>query len=233
MATLQTEGAALAVETSEGDFASLLQKEFKPNTDQKKSRIEQAVQTLAQQALSDSQIIGDDIYLTIEGMISALDRKMTEQVNKVLHHADFQQLESAPGAGLNYLVMNTSTGKDLKIRVLNISKDETRKMLRQYKDAAWDQSPLFKKIYEAEFGQLGGQPFGAFTCDYYFDNSGPDVEIMKGLSKIGAAAHAPFIAGTSPQDAGHAELAGAVQPARPSQAVRQRPTIWRGARSAT
>ena len=197
MATLQTEGAALAVETSEGDFASLLQKEFKPNTDQKKSRIEQAVQTLAQQALSDSQIIGDDIYLTIEGMISALDRKMTEQVNKILHHPDFQQLESA-WRGLNYLVMNTSTGKDLKIRVLNISKDETRKMLRQYKDAAWDQSPLFKKIYEAEFGQLGGQPFGAFTCDYYFDNSGPDVEIMKGLSKIGAAAHAPFIAGTSP-----------------------------------
>ncbi len=198
MATLQTEGAALAVETSEGDFASLLQKEFKPNTDAKKSRIEQAVQTMAQQALSDSQVIGEDIYLTIEGMISALDRKMTEQVNKIIHHPDFQALESA-WRGLNYLVMNTSTGKDLKIRVLNISKDETRKMLRQYKDAAWDQSPLFKKIYEAEFGQLGGQPFGCFTCDYYFDNSGPDVEIMKGLSKIGAAAHAPFIAGTSPQ----------------------------------
>ena len=198
MATLQTEGGALGVETSESDFASLLQKEFKPNTDAKKSRIEQAVQTLAQQALADSQVIGDDIYLTIEGMISALDRKMTEQINQIIHHPDFQQLESA-WRGLNYLVMNTSTGKDLKIRVLNISKDETRKMLRQYKDAAWDQSPLFKKIYEAEFGQLGGQPFGAFTCDYFFDNSGPDVEIMKGIAKIGAAAHAPFIAGTSPQ----------------------------------
>ena len=198
MADLQTQGGVAALETTESDFASLLQKEFKPNTDAKKSRIEQAVQTLAQQALSDTKIIGDDIYLTIEGMISALDRKMSEQINKVIHHPDFQQLESA-WRGLNYLVMNTSTGKDLKIRVLNISKDETRKMLRQYKDAAWDQSPLFKKVYEAEFGQLGGQPFGAFTCDYYFDNSGPDVEVMRGLSKIGAAAHAPFIAGTAPQ----------------------------------
>ncbi len=198
MSSTQTETAGLAVETSESDFASLLQKEFKPNTDQKKSRIEQAVQTLAQQALSDSNVVGEDIYLTIEGMISALDRKLSEEVNEIIHHPDFQQLESA-WRGLNYLVMNTSTGKDLKIRVLNISKDETRKMLRQYKDAAWDQSPLFKKVYEAEFGQLGGQPFGAFTADYFFDNSGPDVEIMKGLCKIGAAAHAPFLAGTSPQ----------------------------------
>jgi len=199
MATeLQSESGGAAVEVLENDFAALLQKEFKPNTDAKKSRIEQAVQTLAQQALGDAQVIGDDIFLTIEGMIAALDRKLTEQVNPIIHHPDFQQLESS-WRGLNYLVMNTPTGKDLKIRVLNISKDETRKMLRQYKDAAWDQSPLFKKVYEAEFGQLGGQPFGAFTCDYYFDNSGPDVEIMKGLSKIGAAAHAPIIAGTAPQ----------------------------------
>src|ERR1700761_6246000 len=195
---LQSESALSAVETQESDFASLLQKEFKPNTDAKKSRIEQAVQTLAQQALSDANVISDDIYLTIEGMIGAIDRKLTEQVNVIIHHPDFQQLESA-WRGLNYLVMNTSTGKDLKIRVMNISKDETRKMFRQYKDAAWDQSPLFKKVYEAEFGQLGGQPFGAFTCDYYFDNSGPDIEIMKGLVKIGSAAHTPIIAGTAPQ----------------------------------
>ena len=196
---LQQGPAGLAgLETGEGDFASLLQKEFKPNTEAKKSRIELAVQTLAQQALADTGVVSEDVYATIEGMIAALDRKLSEQVNAVIHHPDFQKLEAA-WRGLNYLVMNTSTGKDLKIRVLNVSKDETRKMLRQYKDAAWDQSPLFKKIYEAEFGQLGGQPFGAFTCDYYFDNSGPDVEIMKGLSKIGAAAHAPFIAGTSPQ----------------------------------
>ena len=192
----QEGGAAEAIALD--DFASLLQKEFKPNTEQKASRIEQAVATLAQQALSDAKIIGGDVFSTVDAMKAAIDRTLTQQVNEIMHHPDFQQLEST-WRGLWYLVGNTSTGKDLKIRVLNISKDETRKMLRQYRDAAWDQSPLFKKIYEAEFGQLGGQPFGAFTCDYYFDHTGPDIEIMKGLSKIGGAAHAPFIAGASSQ----------------------------------
>ena len=180
------------------DFAALLQKEFKPNTEQRANRIEQAVQTLAQQALADAKVIGEDIYTTVDAMKAALDRKLTEQVNEIIHNPEYQKLESA-WRGLWYLVGNTSTGKDMKIRVLNISKDETRKMLRQYRDAAWDQSPLFKKVYEAEFGQLGGQPFGAFCCDYSFDHTAPDVEVMKGLSKIGAAAHAPFLAAADSQ----------------------------------
>ena len=180
------------------DFSALLQKEFKPNDDARASRIEQAVQTLAQQALSDANVIGDDVFTTLDAMRAALDRKLTEQVNQIIHHADFQALESA-WRGLAYMVYNTSTGKDLKIRVMNIGKDECRKMFRQYRDAAWDQSPLFKKIYESEFGQLGGQPYGAFICDYYFDHSAPDLEVLKGLSKIGAAAHAPFVSAASPK----------------------------------
>jgi type VI secretion system protein ImpC len=191
--TTSGEAEAIAID----DFASLLQKEFKPQDEAKASRIETAVKTLAQQALSDASIIGDDVFTTLDAMRAAIDRKLTEQVNKIIHHEDFQKLESS-WRGLNYLVMNTSTGKDLKIRVLNISKDETRKMLRQFRDAAWDQSPLFKKLYEAEFGQLGGQPYGCVTCDYAFDHSAPDLEVMRGLSKIGAAAHAPFIAGAAP-----------------------------------
>ena len=179
------------------DFAALLQKEFKPNDDARASRIETAVQTLAQQALADTAVIGDDVFSTLDAMRSAIDAKLTEQVNQIIHHEDFQKLESA-WRGLNYLVMNTSTGKDLKIRVFNVSKEETRKMFRQFRDAAWDQSPLFKKIYESEFGQLGGQPYGAFVCDYYFDHSAPDLDVMKGLAKIGAAAHAPIISAAAP-----------------------------------
>jgi type VI secretion system protein ImpC len=189
---LQTEEVGL------DDFAALLQKEFKPNDDARASRIEQAVQTLAQQALSDATVIGDDVFSTLDAMRAALDRKLTEQVNEIIHHPDFQALESA-WRGLAYLVYNTSTGKDLKIRVMNVAKEECRKMFRQYRDASWDQSPLFKKIYESEFGQLGGQPYGAFVCDYAFDHSAPDLEVLKGLSKIGAAAHAPFIAAASPK----------------------------------
>ncbi|HZL00551.1 MAG TPA: type VI secretion system contractile sheath large subunit [Caulobacteraceae bacterium] len=193
---LQERAGAQAEAVVFDDFSELLKKEFKPVNEARKSRIEQAVQTLAQQALADAQIIGDDVFTTVDAMRAAIDAKLTEQINKIIHHPDFQQLESA-WRGLFYLVGNTSTGKDLKIRVMNISKDETRKMLRQFRDAAWDQSPLFKKIYESEFGQLGGQPYGAFVCDYNFDHSGPDIEVLKGLSKIGAAAHAPFISSAS------------------------------------
>jgi type VI secretion system protein ImpC len=195
---LEQASAATADAFSTDDFALLLQKEFKPNSDAKQARIEQAVKTLAQQALDDAQIIGDDVFTTVDALKAAIDRKLSEQVNKIIHHKDFQTLESA-WRGLSYMVMNTPTGKDLKIRVMNISKDETRKMLRQFRDAAWDQSPLFKKIYESEFGQLGGQPYGCFVCDYAFDHSAPDIEVMKGLSKIGAAAHAPFISAASSQ----------------------------------
>ncbi|SFJ95321.1 type VI secretion system contractile sheath large subunit [Caulobacter sp. UNC279MFTsu5.1] len=196
--TLQHAGAPVAETVTVDDFASLLQREFKPNTDAKQARIELAVKTLAQQALEDTQVIGADVFSTVDALKAAIDRKLTEQVNKIIHHKDFQTLESA-WRGLWYLVGNTPTGKDLKVRVLNVSKDETRKMLRQFRDAAWDQSPLFKKIYEAEFGQLGGQPYGAFICDYAFDHTAPDIEVMKGLSKIGAAAHAPFIAAADSQ----------------------------------
>jgi type VI secretion system protein ImpC len=188
-------GAAEAV--SLDDFSMLLQKEFKPNDDARANRIEQAVQTLAQQALSDVNVVGEDVFTTLDAMRAALDKKLSEQVNLILHHEDFQKLESS-WRGLHYLVMNTSTGKDLKIRVLNIGKEECRKMFRQYRDAAWDQSPLFKKVYEAEFGQLGGQPYGSFICDYYFDHSAPDLEVLKGLAKIGAASHAPFISAAAP-----------------------------------
>ncbi len=188
---VQTEGFAL------DDFSALLQKEFKPNDDARKGRIEEAVQTLAQQALADAAVIGEDVFSTVDAMRAALDKKLSEQINLIIHNEEFQKLESA-WRGLQYLVMNTSTGKDLKIRVLNISKEECRKTFRQYRDAAWDQSPLFKKVYESEFGQLGGQPYGSFVCDYSFDHSAPDLEVMKGLSKIGAASHAPFIAGAAP-----------------------------------
>ncbi|MBV9931866.1 MAG: type VI secretion system contractile sheath large subunit [Alphaproteobacteria bacterium] len=190
-ATAQPEAFAL------DEFSALLQKEFKPNDDTRRDRIEEAVQTLAQQALADAAVIGEDVFSTVDAMRAALDRKLSEQINLIIHHPDFQKLEAA-WRGLHYLVMNSATGKDLKIRVLNISKEECRKTFRQYRDAAWDQSPLFKKIYEAEFGQLGGQPYGAFVCDYSFDHSAPDIEVMKGLSKIGAASHAPFIAGAAP-----------------------------------
>ncbi|MBK6293451.1 MAG: type VI secretion system contractile sheath large subunit [Rhodoferax sp.] len=190
--------SALQGVTYEGnDFASLLNKEFKPRTDEAKSAVEAAVQTLAQQALSQTALIGKDVMETIQSMIAAIDQKLTEQVNRILHHADFQKLEGA-WRGLHYMVNNTESDVHLKIRVMDISKQELGKNLKRYKGAAWDQSPLFKKIYEEEYGQFGGEPFGALVGDYHFDQSPPDVELLGEMAKIAASAHAPFITGASP-----------------------------------
>jgi len=179
------------------DFGSLLQKEFKPQSDKAKESVENAVRTLAEQALVGSNIVSGDVLATIEGLIAALDKKLSDQINLILHTPEFQAVESA-WRGLHHLVNNTETDETLKIRVMNISKNELGKSLKKFKGTAWDQSPIFKKMYEEEFGQFGGEPFGAIVADYYFDNSAPDVELLSGMAKVAAAAHAPFIAAAAP-----------------------------------
>jgi type VI secretion system protein ImpC len=184
--------------TYEGsDLASLLTKEFKPKSDEAKSAVESAVLTLAQQALANTKLIGSDVVLSIEAMIAAIDKKLSEQVNAILHHADYQQLESA-WRGLHHLVNNTETDEMLKIKFFCISKNELGKTLKRYKGTAWDQSPVFKKVYTEEYDQFGGHPFGCLVGDYHFDHSAPDVELLGEMSKIAAASHAPFITGASP-----------------------------------
>jgi type VI secretion system protein ImpC len=185
------------IEYQGGDFASLLNKEFKPKSDEAKSAVEQAVQTLAQQALSQTNLISSDVLGSIEAMIAEIDKKLSQQVNAILHHGEFQQLESA-WRGLHYMVNNTESDEMLKIRVMNISKLDLGKTLKRYKGTSWDQSPIFKKIYEEEYGQFGGEPFGCMMGDYYFDQSPPDVELLGEIAKVAASAHAPFLAAASP-----------------------------------
>jgi type VI secretion system protein ImpC len=179
------------------ELTILLQKEFKPKTEEAKGAVEQAVRTLAEQALAQTKLIGKDVVKSIETIIAEIDRKLSEQINVILHHEDFQQLESA-WRGLAYLVNNTETDEMLKIRFMNISKNDLGKTLKRYKGINWDQSPIFKQIYEAEYGQFGGQPFGCLVGDYYFDHSPQDVELLGEMAKNSAAAHCPFIAGSSP-----------------------------------
>jgi type VI secretion system protein ImpC len=95
-------------------------------------------------------------------------------------------------------VSNTETDETLKIRVMNISKTDVAKTLKKFKGTAWDQSPLFKKLYEEEYGTPGAAPYGCLVGDYHFDHTPPDVEFLQGMAQIAAAAHAPFIAGGSP-----------------------------------
>jgi len=179
------------------EFESLLTKEFKPKSDSVTDAVKSAVRTLSEQALSETALISGDTVRTIESIVAEIDRKLSEQVNQIIHHEDFQKLEGS-WRGLSYLVNNTETDESLKIRVMDISKDDVGKTLKKFKGTAWDQSPLFKKLYEEEYGTPGGSPYGSIIGDYYFDNSAPDIEIMKGMSQIAAAAHAPFIAAADP-----------------------------------
>lgn len=183
--------------TTADEFAALLNREFRPRNERAAEEVQLAVRTLAEQVLDRSDIVSADVAQTIQAYMAEIDRKISEQLNKIMHTPAFQKLEGA-WRGLHYLVSNTETDNLLKIRVLNVSKSDLSKSLKRFKGVAWDQSPVFKKIYEEEYGQLGGEPYGCLIGDYYFDHSPKDVETLRGISQIAAAAHAPFIAAADP-----------------------------------
>src|SRR5271165_1112006 len=201
MATQQEQQTAPTVPPAlaEADeFTELLKQNFKPRTERAATEVENAVQTLVSQALADSTVIKGEVLDTIEEMIARLDEKLSAQMNEVLHAPEFQQLESA-WRGLNYLVFNSETDATLKIRILNVGKMELyRNLKNNYPGARWDQSPLFKSIYESEFGQLGGEPYGALVADYHFSHSPTDVQLLRDLSKVASASLAPLITGADP-----------------------------------
>ncbi|HEY0909756.1 MAG TPA: type VI secretion system contractile sheath large subunit, partial [Bradyrhizobium sp.] len=191
-----SDGAATTGEAPT-EFASLLNREFKPKSDKAREAVEGAVQTLAKQALANTALVSDDSIRSIEAIIAAIDAKLTEQINLIIHQPEFQALESA-WRGLHHLVNNTETDEFLKIKVMNISKKEVGRTLKKFRGTAWDQSPIFKKIYEEEYGQFGGEPFGLLVGDYYFDHSPQDTQWLGDFAQIASAAHCPFVAAAAP-----------------------------------
>jgi type VI secretion system protein ImpC len=194
---MQREGVAQQGVREVDEFAGLLKQSFKPRNERAASEVENAITTLVKTALADQSVVKADVLDTLDEMIARLDEQLSVQVNQIIHAPEFQQLESA-WRGLYYLVMNSETDSTLKLRVLNVSKQELASNLRLFPGARWDQSPLFKQVYEQEFGTLGGEPFGAMVADYHFTQSAPDVQLMRSLTKICASAHAPLFAGAHP-----------------------------------
>lgn len=182
---------------SSDEFNKLLNQEFKPKSQKAKEAVEVAVLTLAEKLISEAITISDDSMKTIESLIAEIDRKLSEQINEIIHHEEFRKIEGT-WRGFHYLANNTETDEMLKIRVMNISKADYHKTLKKFKGTNWDQSPIFKKIYEEEYGQFGGEPYGCLVADYYFDHTPVDVEILRETAKICAASHTPFISGASP-----------------------------------
>ncbi len=148
------------------------------------------------QVMSGQLTMSKNMDVAINSRIAEIDRLLTEQMNEIMHHAEFQKLEGS-WRGLHHLVMNSLTGTQLKIRVLSVNKKD---LLKDFERAVeFDQSALFKKVYEDEYGTFGGAPFGALIGDYEFGNHPQDMALLEKLSGVAATAHAPFLSAASPE----------------------------------
>jgi type VI secretion system protein ImpC len=153
------------------------------------------VKEFVAQVLEGSMTVAKDAEMMINARIAQIDHLLSLQLNEILHHEAFQKLEGS-WRGLKHLMDQSETGVGLKIRVLNVGK---RELLRDIEKAPeFDQSTLFKKVYEEEYGVFGGAPFGALIGDYEFGKKPEDIALLEGISHVAAQAHAPFISAAAP-----------------------------------
>ncbi len=194
---VETNADALATTTTTSDEASgLLAKVIAATRQTKPDRAESLLRTLTDQAVQGTVKYDRNLTVTLNRAIAELDKTISNQLAAIMQSPEFTKLEGT-WRGLNYLVKNSETSVNLKIRVMNATKRELGRDLE--KAVEFDQSRLFKAIYEDEFGTPGGEPMGAIIGDYEFDNSFEDVQLLQGVSSIAAAAFAPFISAASPR----------------------------------
>lgn len=154
------------------------------------------VKEFISQVLEGEVTVSKDVEAMINARVAQIDHLLSIQLNEILHHPQFQKLE-ASWRGLKYLISQSETSTMLKIRVLNVSKKELLRDLQRAPE--FDQSALFKKIYEEEFGVFGGDPFAALIGDYEFSKHPEDLELLEKIAQVSAAAHAPFLTAASSQ----------------------------------
>ncbi|ODT96338.1 MAG: EvpB family type VI secretion protein [Planctomycetes bacterium SCN 63-9] len=188
----QAAGAA----TTETQEIGILDQVLTATKQTERDRAKDLIQTLVDQAMAGTVTYSKNITQTINAAIKAIDKKLSEQLALVMHHPDFQKLEGT-WRGLNYLVMNSETSAQLKLKVLNVSKRELFNDVD--KAVEFDQSQIFKKLYENEFGIAGGEPYGALIGDYEFVNHPEDIDLLAKMSNVAAAAFCPFISAASPR----------------------------------
>ena len=197
MADVQTATAVLAAEQVQepGLLDQIVQEGRFGAEPAARERGKNLVKEFVAQVLEGSMTIARDAEMMINARIAQIDHLVSLQLNEVLHHAAFQKLEGT-WRGVKYLMDQSETGTMLKIKVLNVSKKELLKDLQRAPE--FDQSALFKKVYEEEYGVFGGAPFGALVGDYEFGKHPEDMELLEKVSNVAAAAHAPFLSAASP-----------------------------------
>jgi len=181
--------AGVAAQAQTGSL-SLLDQAISVTKTAEPDEMQDLLRTLTSEALAGTVTFSKNLTQTFNKAIAAIDEKLSKQLSAIMHHADFQKLEGS-WRGLNYLVKNSETSATLKIRMMNVSKKDLHKDLT--KAVEFDQSQIFKKIYESEFGTPGGEPYGTLIGDFEFGNTTEDLELLQGMSNVAAASFAPFI----------------------------------------
>ncbi len=162
--------------------------------DYQKERAKDMIGEFVQQVMAGELTMSKNMDVAINSRIAEIDRLISSQMNEIMHHEDFQKLEGS-WRGLHHLVKNSLTGTQLKIRVMSVTKKD---LLKDFERALeFDQSAMFKKLYEDEYGTFGGAPFGALIGDFEFGNHPQDMSLLENLSQVAAAAHAPFLSAAS------------------------------------
>ena len=190
MAESEAQGAAGAQTTTVDAPASLLDAAISVTKQTEASRVEELMRTLAEEAMSGTVQFNKNMTVTLREAIAKIDEQISKQLAAIMHGEKFKAVEGS-WRGLNYLVKNSEVSETLKIQMLNVTKKEISNDLAKATD--FDQSQLFKKVYEEQFGMAGGQPFGALVGDYYFSKSPDDVELLQNIASIAASGFTPFI----------------------------------------
>ena len=190
-----TQGQGYSAETTELSLLDQIVEQGRFGRDAAaKERGKDIIKRFVSEVLEGQITVAADTEAMINARIAQIDHLLSLQLNEILHAEPFQQLE-ASWRGLKYLLSNSETSANLKIKVLNVSKKELLRDLQRAPE--FDQSALFKKVYEEEFGVFGGSPFAALVGDYYFDRSGQAIEQLEKVTNVAAAAHAPFLTAAS------------------------------------
>src|SRR6202140_3216629 len=187
-------GAAVVEQTGEPSILGQIVEQGRFGDPSSRERGKGLIKEFVEQVLEGSMTIGRDADQMISARVAQIDHLISLQLNEVLHNAQFQKLESS-WRGLKYLLDQSETGTKLKIRILNASKKDLLRDLGRPPD--FDQSALFKKVYEEEYGLFGGEPFGALVGDYEFSKHPEDLELLEKVSQVAASAHAPFLSAAS------------------------------------
>lgn len=193
-AQLQTPAAQASADTPLLD--DIVARSRVARTDSEARRAKDLIGELVREVMQGTVVVSDNLSAMLDARVAELDRLISEQLSEVMHAPEFQKLE-ASWTGLHYLCKQTSTGEMMKIKVFNATKKE---LIRDFKTAIdFDQSALFKKVYEEEFGTFGGSPFGVLLGDYDVSRQAEDMYFVEQMSHLAAAAHAPFVGAASPE----------------------------------